>query len=141
MRARCVPILPKDGPKIPLACPGSQTEPRAALTTALAQVEVRFLDSLFDESLRTYLVLCEIIELGLRQEVWLSIYPRRRGTREQDLMDDSSQGLPEPGREELYEWVIRPAQGSGMVPTLGIQVAIDQLAHLCGWRPTEVNSS
>lgn len=75
------------------------------------------------------MVLCEIVELGLRQEVWLSIYPRKRGANEVSEDPVPTAGLS----EDLVEWVFRPAQGSGMVPTWGVQIAIDRLAECCGY--------
>ena len=126
MRARSIPKLPEGGPPIPLTTREKLKLERDACEPRL---QIGFLEVLFDELQQTYMVLCEIVELGLRQEVWLSIYPRRRGAN--DASDD-----PVPAASlsaDLVEWVFRPAQGSGMIPSWGVQIAIDRLAQQCGY--------
>jgi tRNA (guanine-N7-)-methyltransferase len=65
------------------------------------EVTVAFKEFLYDAQRRTAMVRVVVAEPDLTQHVWITIVHDGR------------------------QWVVRPAQGSGMVPTRGMQTAID----------------
>lgn len=110
MQARSWPTLPKDPQWADQLC---QAPPRT-----VGQATIRFSRCFNDPAKSTTLLLTQVEELGLQLEFWISVHPRHQ--------DEDQQWAGAKG------FVVRTAQGCSVLPTAGVQAAVDLVAAVCG---------